>query len=80
LLTRNAEGDVQEARAAIDRLAAVPADPRLVLRDLPLLRLRALIARAEGDENGYREFADRYRELASDLGFEAHMAIAEAMT
>jgi len=80
LLTRNAEGDVQEARAAIDRLAAVPADPRLVLRDLPLLRLRALVARAEGDENGYREFADRYRELASDLGFEAHMAIAEAMT
>jgi adenylate cyclase len=58
----------------------VPADPRLVLRDLPLLRLRALVARAEGDENGYREFADRYRELASDLGFEAHMAIAEAMT
>jgi len=79
LLTRNAEGDVQEARAAIDRLAAVPADPGLVLRDLPLLRLRALLARAEGDEDAYREFRDRYRAIAFDLGIEGHMAIAEAM-
>jgi hypothetical protein len=27
----------------------------------------------------YRQFADRYRTMANDLGFEGHIAIAEAM-
>ena len=80
LLSRRAEGDVAEAQAAIERLAGVPTDPGFVLHELPLLRLRALLARAQGDEAGYRQFADRYRTMASDLGFEGHMAIAEAMT
>ena len=31
LLHRGADGDLQEAQAAIDRLAAVPSDPRFVL-------------------------------------------------
>jgi hypothetical protein len=43
------------------------------------LRLRALLARTHGDEAGYRQFADRYRTMANDLGFEGHIAIAEAM-
>jgi adenylate cyclase len=47
---------------------------------VPLLRLRALLARAHGDDSGYQEFADRYRKLATSLGFEGHMAIANAMT
>jgi hypothetical protein len=33
------EGDVAEAEAAIDRLAAAPADERLVIRDAWLLRI-----------------------------------------
>ncbi len=80
LLSRAAKGDVAEAQDAIERLAAVPVDPGFVLHELPLLRLRALLAWAHGDEVRYREFADRYRTMANDLGFEGHMAIAEAMT
>ena len=49
LLDRGADGDVVEAEAAIERLAAAPADEGLVMRDIWLLRLRALLARAHGD-------------------------------
>ena len=55
LLDRGAEGDVAEAEAAIERLAAAPADDGLVIRDIWLLRLRALLARARGDEVAYRD-------------------------
>ena len=55
LLDRGTEGDVAEAQAAIDRLAAVPADEGLAMRDIWLLRPRALLARARGDEAAYRD-------------------------
>jgi adenylate cyclase len=80
LLARHAQGDLEEAQAAVDRLAAVPTDPGFVLYDVPVLRLRALLARAHGDDSGYREFADRYRKLATSLGFKGHMTIANEMT
>ena len=79
LLRRGADGDPQDAHAAIDTLAAVPTDPGFVLHEIPLLRLRALLARARGDEADYREFRDRYRAKATRCGFEGHMALAEAM-
>ena len=44
LLNRGADGDVAEAEAAIERLAAAPADDRLPVRDIWLLRLRALLS------------------------------------
>ena len=56
LLDRGAEGDVAEAEAAIERLAAAPADDGLAIRDIWLLRLRALLARARGDDAAYRDF------------------------
>jgi len=80
LMRRGGDGDLAEAQAAIDRLAAVPTDPGFVLHEIFLLRLRALLARARGDEAGYRDYRDRYRKLAAELGFEGHMALAEAMT
>jgi adenylate cyclase len=80
LLERGAGDDVAEAEAAIDRLAAAPDDDGLVAREVWLLRMRALLARAHGDEASYRENRDRYRALATELGFEGHMAMAEAMT
>ncbi len=80
LLGRGTDSDIAEAAAAIDRLAAVPVDPGFVLHELPLLRLRALMARARGDNAGYRSFANRYRAMANDIHFEGHMATAEAMT
>ena len=53
LLERGADADVAEAEAAIERLAAAPADDGLVMREIWLLRLRALLARAHGDDAGY---------------------------
>ena len=79
LLRRASEGDIAEAQAAIDRLAAVPTDPGFVLHEIPLLRLRVLLARARSDEAAYRDFRDRYRDMARTLGFEGHIAWAEAM-
>ena len=80
LLDRGADGDVAEAEAAIERLAAAPADEGLVIRDIWLLRLRALLARAHGDDAAaIRDFRDRYRDMAKTLGFEGHIAWAEAM-
>jgi hypothetical protein len=79
LLDRGADGDVAEAEAAIERLAAAPADEGLVIRDIWLLRLRALLARDHGDAAAYGNFRDRYRDMARTLGFEGHIAWAEAM-
>ena len=79
LLQRGGQGDFEDAQAAINRLAAVPTDPGFVLNEIPLLRLRALLARAHGDEAGYRDYRDRYRAMAISLGFEGHMKWAEAM-
>ncbi len=79
LLRRGADGDIAEARAAIARLEAVPTEPGFVLHELPLLRLRALVARADGDGPGYRSLADTYRSRATQLAFEGHMALADSM-
>jgi hypothetical protein len=79
LLDRGADGDLAEAEAAIDRLVAAPADEGLVLRDIWLLRLRALLARAHGNAAVYEDFRDRYRDMAKSLGFEGNIAWAEAM-
>jgi hypothetical protein len=79
LLERSAKGDVEEAEATIDRLVAAQGDGRAVIRDIWLLRMRALLARAHGDAPAYRDYRDRYRSMATSLGFEGHMQWAEAM-
>ena len=79
LLNRGTDGDVAEAEAAIERLATAPADEGLVIRDIWLLRLRAMLARAHDDPLAYAHFRDRYRDMAKSLGFEGHIAWAGAM-
>ncbi|HEY2199531.1 MAG TPA: hypothetical protein VGH69_17865 [Mycobacterium sp.] len=79
LLERGAEDDLTEAQEAIDRLANLPADEDWAMREITLLRLRALLARARGDNVAYRDLVSRYRAMAESLGFEGHMAMAEAM-
>jgi hypothetical protein len=79
LFERAADGDVAEAQAAIEQLAATRAEGGLVIRDIWLLRSRALLARAHGDAPAYAYFRDRYRDMATTLGFEGHIAWAEAM-
>jgi adenylate cyclase len=78
LLRGGSNSDLLEAEAAIERLAAAPTDPGFVLNEITLLRLRALMAQARGDEAGYRDYRDR-RAMATSLCFEGHMKWAEAM-
>ncbi|OBF81500.1 cyclase [Mycobacterium sp. 852002-51163_SCH5372311] len=70
LVARGTENDLCEAQSAIDRFAAVPTDPGYILNELPLLRLRGLLARARGDEAGHDEFTAQLRAKALALGFE----------
>ena len=79
LLERGAEGDLAEAQEAIDRLTNLRADHDSAMLDITLLRLRTLLARARGDDAAYRDFGNRYRAMAQSLGFEGHIAWAEAM-
>jgi adenylate cyclase len=79
LLNRGRDGDLDEAQSAIDNLAATPTEPGFVYHELPLLRLNAMISRARGKEADYRDFRDRYRIMANELGFEGHIAMAQTM-
>ncbi|HEY6819309.1 MAG TPA: AAA family ATPase, partial [Mycobacterium sp.] len=79
LLGRGADGDVAEAEAVIERLAIAPADEDRVIRDIWLLRLHALLARAHSDAAAYTELRDRYRDMATTLGLEGHMKWAKEM-
>jgi hypothetical protein len=69
---------LDEAKSAIERLAALAGDAGEVV-NVGVLRLRALLAHAHGDDAGYRDYRDRYRDMARSLGFEGHIAWAEAM-
>jgi adenylate cyclase len=71
LVRRGSSGDQSEAQVAIDQLAAVPTDSGFVLHELPLLRSRALLAHARGDENSYRNFLEQHHAKAAAVGFDA---------
>jgi len=55
LLGRGTEADAAEAEIVIDRLANLPSAKGFVMQDVWLLRLRALLAHARGDEVAYRD-------------------------
>jgi adenylate cyclase len=71
LIERGSDGDRQQAQAEIDRLAAVPVDPGFVLHELPILRSRALLALARGDENSHRDFLEQHRARVTAVGYAA---------
>jgi adenylate cyclase len=79
LLERGTREDVRAAKASTERLAAAPTEPGFVVYDIALLRLRALLALAQGDEAAYRDLRARYRARAIELGFEGHIDMAAAM-
>jgi adenylate cyclase len=79
LLRRGNPEDLQDAKIAVERLADSPVEPGFVVHNIWLLRARALLARACGDEATYHGLRDNYRKMATELGFEGHMAWAEAM-
>jgi hypothetical protein len=49
------------------------------MRDIWLLRMRGLLARAHGDTGAYAQLRDRHREMAKTLGFEGHNDWAATM-
>jgi len=79
LLERGTEGDLVEAREMIDWLANLPVDDGSAMREITLLRLRALLARARSDDVAYRDLVERYRAMAKSLDYEGHIDWAEAM-
>ena len=79
LLTRGGEADLQEAQTAIERLAAAP-NHEMVDREILLLRLRALLAGARGDEAAHRDLLQQYRAMATKLGRLGHMAMSDSWT
>jgi adenylate cyclase len=80
LLGRGTPDDLAEAEAAIRRLSRVQVGHGWAIRDVLLLRLGALIAKARGDQSTYHDFRDRYRTTANQFGYEGHMAMAAAMS
>jgi hypothetical protein len=54
-------------------------EPVFVYHELPLLRMRAMLARADGDHDAYVALRDRYRSRSRELGFDGHIAVANAM-
>jgi hypothetical protein len=47
--------------------------------ELPLLRMRALLARAHSDEVAYRDYVARCRDMATGVGYGGHIAMAYSM-
>ncbi len=78
-LRRGTDADITEAEKWVEQLADLETDPGFVLNEIQLLRMRSLLARAKGETAAYRDYADRYLDMAKSLGFEGHTAIAEGM-
>jgi hypothetical protein len=79
LLDGGEEAALTEAEDAIDRLANLPTEQTPAVIDITLLRLRALMARARGDDVDFKDLASRYHAMAKSLDYEGHIAWAEAM-
>ena len=79
LLERGTQDDVAETQRVIDRLKIQCADQDSAMLEITLLRLRALLSRARGDDDAYPDLASRYCAMAKSLGFEGHIAWAEEM-
>ena len=73
-----AAGDMEAARAAIDRLAAVPTEP-----GTRCTMSRCCVcepwSRGPTGRGRYRRFTARYRAMAESCEFEGHRAIASSM-
>jgi hypothetical protein len=78
LLARGGEVDLHEAQTAIERLASAPFDDEVVLREIWLLRLRAQLAGARGDQVAHRKLVKQYDAMARSTGWLGHMAMADS--
>ncbi len=80
LLARGTAGDLTQAQNEYDRLAKLRDARGSAMLEITLLRLRALLARAHGDDIAFKDLAGRYRTMAESLAFEGHIDWAKAMT
>jgi hypothetical protein len=78
LLQADTRNDLSEAETAIDRLAA-SVEEHQPIRDVMVLRLRTLLAKARGDDAVYRDQLERYRAMADSFGYEGHLEWAREM-
>ncbi|RZT16261.1 AAA ATPase-like protein [Mycobacterium sp. BK558] len=74
LLARARSTDMDEARAAIDRLTTICADSGLAIHRIPLLRMNAALALAGRDEPRHRVLIEQYQAAARSAGFDGHLA------
>jgi hypothetical protein len=72
-------GDYDEAEREIDKLDATTADRGWKSREITVLRLRTLLAKARGNDAAYRDLRDEYRAMAKALGYEGHIKWAAEM-
>jgi adenylate cyclase len=79
MLERATAADLGEAQDAVDRLAADPTEPGVVLNEMALLCGRALLAKAHGDADAFQRIVREYREKAAAYGFQGHLAMADAI-
>jgi hypothetical protein len=79
LVARGGESDLQEAHTAVERLAAAP-NHEMVDREIFLLRARALLAGARGDEAAQRKLSRQHRAMAMKFGRLGQMATADSWT
>jgi hypothetical protein len=79
LIDRGTEADLREIELATTRLADEAAGLRFGPLDCVVLRARALVARARGDDAAYRDYRDRYRQMAAAMRYQRHLERAEAM-
>jgi hypothetical protein len=56
------------------------SSPRYALDQMVSSLVHAFVAQVEGNETAYRDFAGRFRTMATSLGAEGFIAFAESLT
>ncbi|OBA97738.1 hypothetical protein A5662_16610 [Mycobacteriaceae bacterium 1482268.1] len=79
LLGRGSKVDIAAAEKAVARMSARTGESEIVLNELLLLRLNALVANAHGNRQRCHDYTERYRAMAIECGYEAHIDKAESM-
>ncbi|MBE1548982.1 adenylate cyclase [Mycobacterium sp. OAS707] len=78
LLTRGGPADFREVHRVLDSVAELRS-PRYALDQMVSSLVHAFVAQAEGDETAYRNYAERFRTMATSLRAEGFMALAQAL-
>jgi adenylate cyclase len=79
LIARGEPSDISAAEREIDRVAAMPVESGFVFPDIVLLRMKAVLAQARADQEGYQELKAQYLAAATKAGYEGHIDQATAM-